>query len=578
MAHQHLLSFIAFEDFTYIHDGKKILLNNYLELLDDKEDFNIVINVDESPNAKIFQAHSAILKYRSLYFCNELANIRKDENNIKKLNLKNLTIQQFEIIIKYIYGGLQELQKWCNDIVVKYPDKIFESEDFVSLQENTLVSIISRDDLQMKEVKIWNYIIKWGIAQNPGLPSDPEDWTHENFLTLKTTLRNCLPQIRYFQISGDDIADNVQPYHQILEKNLWKDITNNFMSPNRQILSKILPPHRPMSFEITTSSSSTYTAAPTYSSGTANSINSHEITAVTTFPPYSASTNFSANEDNILENMRKEARECLDEDINELKSALCENTILTSLNLKNNKLGSKKGKILADALCQNTTLTSLNLLMNYLARALCKNTSLTHLNLLNQLKANGGRALAEALYENTALTSLIANTYSSSLNISNNQLGSDGGSALAISLFKNKTQESLNLSSNEIGLEGGYALANALSGNVSLTSLDFKHNTLDQKVERGKALAISLFKNTILVSLNLNNNQLSSEGGEALMEALCNNNSLNSLNFWSNNIDIGDRSEIKKTFLAERRDVHNDGMNLHMIIDQSNIKILNTYQ
>src|SRR5260363_481124 len=122
----------------------------------------------------------------------------------------------------------QKLQKWCNDIVAKYPDKIFESENFSSLQENSLVSLISRDDLQMEEVKIWNYIIKWGIAQNPGLPSDPEDWTHENFLTLKTTLRNCLPHIRYFQISGDDIADNVQPYYQILEKILWKDITNKF--------------------------------------------------------------------------------------------------------------------------------------------------------------------------------------------------------------------------------------------------------------------------------------------------------------------------------------------------------------
>ncbi|RIB28884.1 hypothetical protein C2G38_1336271 [Gigaspora rosea] len=86
------------------------LSNNYLELLDDKEDFNIVINVGESPNAKIFQAHSAILKYRSLYFCNELSNIRKDANNIKTLNLTNLTIQQFEIIIKYIYGGIVLLE------------------------------------------------------------------------------------------------------------------------------------------------------------------------------------------------------------------------------------------------------------------------------------------------------------------------------------------------------------------------------------------------------------------------------------------------------------------------------------
>ena len=76
------------------------LSNNCLELLDDKEDFNIVINVGKSPDTKIFRAHSAILRYRSLYFRNELANVGKDKNNIKTLDLKNITSQQFEVIIK----------------------------------------------------------------------------------------------------------------------------------------------------------------------------------------------------------------------------------------------------------------------------------------------------------------------------------------------------------------------------------------------------------------------------------------------------------------------------------------------
>ncbi|RIB22131.1 hypothetical protein C2G38_1028693 [Gigaspora rosea] len=126
--------------------------------------------------------------------------------------------------------------------MVKYPNKIFDSENFTSLQENALVSLISRDDLQMEEVKIWNRVIEWGIAQNPDLPSNPEDWSHENFLALKTTLRKCLPLIRYFQMSGVDIIDNVQPYQQILEKNLWNDIVKKLAIPNRPVSSIILPP------------------------------------------------------------------------------------------------------------------------------------------------------------------------------------------------------------------------------------------------------------------------------------------------------------------------------------------------
>ncbi|RIB08104.1 hypothetical protein C2G38_2272093 [Gigaspora rosea] len=137
---------------------------------------------------------------------------------------------------------LQDLQKWCNDIVAKYPDKLFESEDFTSLPENALISLIRRDDLQMEERKIWNYVIKWGIAQNPGLSSDPTSWTNENFLALKATLKNCLPFIRFFQMTNDDIVDIVNPYHQILEKNLWDDILKRFLTPNRQISSIILPP------------------------------------------------------------------------------------------------------------------------------------------------------------------------------------------------------------------------------------------------------------------------------------------------------------------------------------------------
>ncbi|RIB04533.1 hypothetical protein C2G38_2222128 [Gigaspora rosea] len=95
---------------------------------------------------------------------------------------------------------------------------------FNSLNKNTLVSLIKCDDLQIEEVKIWNNIIKWDIAQNHDLPSNSEDWSDENFTTLKDTLKNFLPHICYFQMSAKDVADYVVLYSQILEKRLWKDL------------------------------------------------------------------------------------------------------------------------------------------------------------------------------------------------------------------------------------------------------------------------------------------------------------------------------------------------------------------
>ncbi|RIB08448.1 hypothetical protein C2G38_2211632 [Gigaspora rosea] len=141
------------------------LLNDYIELLNDEEDFNVIINVEKIPDVKTFKAHSVILRYQSLYFRNELANINKDENNIKTINLNHLMLIACEFFLeelaKYIEAYLietnahwlrlhfahvyqesfksnthKELQKWRNDIVVKYPYKIFDSEDFTLLHEN----------------------------------------------------------------------------------------------------------------------------------------------------------------------------------------------------------------------------------------------------------------------------------------------------------------------------------------------------------------------------------------------------------------------------------------------------------
>ena len=48
-------------------------------------------------------------------------------------------------------SNLLELQQFC-------ADKIFKSFDFTSLPEKSLVSLINKDDLQMKEVEIWEHM------------------------------------------------------------------------------------------------------------------------------------------------------------------------------------------------------------------------------------------------------------------------------------------------------------------------------------------------------------------------------------------------------------------------------------
>ncbi|RHZ87530.1 hypothetical protein Glove_33g190 [Diversispora epigaea] len=275
------------------------LSQNFIELLNDKDDYNVIIEVENKE--KSFTAHSNVLKYRSSYFRKELENIQPNEKNIKIITKPSISSKIFDVILKYVYGGIFNLKKvetrfifdlmlianefkleelsnkletilikdkaswlkthfslvyrtifikenfknlenFCNDIVVKYPNLIFDSSDFTSLPEPALVSLLKRDDLQMKEFEIWDYVIKWGITQNPTLPTNLGDWAKENFLTLKTTLHHCLPHIRYFHITNIEIYDKIRPFRKILDKQLWQDIKLHLTVPDRPIKSIVLPP------------------------------------------------------------------------------------------------------------------------------------------------------------------------------------------------------------------------------------------------------------------------------------------------------------------------------------------------
>ncbi|RIB25171.1 hypothetical protein C2G38_2031289 [Gigaspora rosea] len=132
--------------------------------------------------------------------------------------------------ISFLNENFKALQQFCNNIIVKYPTLIFDSDDSTTLKENALISLLKNDDLQLEESKIWDKVILWGKAQTPNLPSSDEQWTKEDFKSLKTTLQNCLPHIRYFQMSNDDVLEKIKPYKKILEKNLWNDIITKEIS------------------------------------------------------------------------------------------------------------------------------------------------------------------------------------------------------------------------------------------------------------------------------------------------------------------------------------------------------------
>ena len=74
---------------------------NFSQLLDDSDDYNVIIKAGEDPNTKEFHAHSNILRSRSPYFKRALSqNWAAKENDMINFTKPNISCTVFEMIIK----------------------------------------------------------------------------------------------------------------------------------------------------------------------------------------------------------------------------------------------------------------------------------------------------------------------------------------------------------------------------------------------------------------------------------------------------------------------------------------------
>jgi hypothetical protein len=140
--------------------------------------------------------------------------------------------QNFTLIYKtsFEHDSFLELQKFCTDLIYYEPEKIFNSPDFTSIPEKSFISLIRNDNLKMSEIQVWEHVLKWGFAQNPELPSDPTSFSKEDFNVLRKTLRQCIPFVKFHNLTSKEFMDKVLPYEEILPKELYKDLLKAFLS------------------------------------------------------------------------------------------------------------------------------------------------------------------------------------------------------------------------------------------------------------------------------------------------------------------------------------------------------------
>ncbi|GBB83319.1 hypothetical protein RclHR1_10050002 [Rhizophagus clarus] len=277
------------------------LSQNFSQLLDDVYDCDVSIHVGESSNTKVFCAHSNILGARSPYFKNALSQISViKKNDIYIFTKPHISPIIFEIIIRYMYTGILDLREyvasdilellvvsnelligelityvqkylvenqaeWLQNNFVKIVHIAFQFESYKHLQDyclesicedpepyinsptlekNILLGLLKRDDLPIDEIELWNYLIKWGIAQNSELNgksfANLNCWDKRDFLILKNILDPFISHIRYFNISSEEFHSKIWPFRTVLPETLFEDIMSYYFADN-QPENKLFP-------------------------------------------------------------------------------------------------------------------------------------------------------------------------------------------------------------------------------------------------------------------------------------------------------------------------------------------------
>ncbi|CAB5208684.1 unnamed protein product [Rhizophagus irregularis] len=102
-----------------LSDFLPCLSKNLLNLLQDADDYNVSIQVGENEDIKEFRAHSNILRARSPYFKIALSSDWvKKENGIIVFIKPNISPTVFEIILRYIYAGILDLDRFIGEDIL----------------------------------------------------------------------------------------------------------------------------------------------------------------------------------------------------------------------------------------------------------------------------------------------------------------------------------------------------------------------------------------------------------------------------------------------------------------------------
>ncbi|CAG8445547.1 8026_t:CDS:2, partial [Acaulospora morrowiae] len=132
------------------------------------------------------------------------------------------------------HPSLKTFKNFYKDIIRNNIELMFQSDNFINIPLSDVILMVSRDDLLVDEVKIWNQVVKWCVSQFPDLSRNPEHWTSKECNNVRSMMENFIGLIRWKYISGDGFTSHVMPYAKIFPVKLYQDLVIYYVNKNER--------------------------------------------------------------------------------------------------------------------------------------------------------------------------------------------------------------------------------------------------------------------------------------------------------------------------------------------------------
>ncbi|CAG8472948.1 8647_t:CDS:2 [Funneliformis mosseae] len=135
------------------------------------------------------------------------------------LNNTDELLNHFALIYKFAtqdehYKDFTKLQEFCLNAMEREPSIVFDSTDFINIDQDSLISLLQMRYLIRREIELWDKIVEWSIAQVPYLSLIIENWSPEDFSIFGNIISPFIPYINFSLIRPNEFASKVRIFRR----------------------------------------------------------------------------------------------------------------------------------------------------------------------------------------------------------------------------------------------------------------------------------------------------------------------------------------------------------------------------